>query len=383
MQGSDVTISGNQFRNFGQFADLPEKLQPAMESGLSFFEIRFQGEKRFNMNVFGFYDVIVERNMEMVRRSSVRYNVDWRTGRDAKITFKCENQKTGLSIAFMVDDPFWHNRMMMAFNPVYMIFALHTREGQIPGSIVSGEIECMREICMEKAIQYVAINPLNRTLCADYDESVVEDFIQSKQKGNRRPVRLRKLKRNAYITRPEIIQIIHDNDRNQFGWTNSEAFNKKIKEPTLALIERRGISRTIEPRQSVTQGQIQDMVAQAIRSMTPEQIRTMISSTTSTVPVGPANKVLAKESGFSAPKPPEFKNKTFFLRMKYPDAKEEAARRGMLGFDGVPRRKLLNALIIDEDNRKAKWDSEQKLAPGVSAPVPGEKIDPGEDMTAG
>jgi hypothetical protein len=377
MQGMNTGL-----RSFGQFLDMPESYQAAMESGLSYFELRFQGEKRFSQNIFGFFDVRVERSNENIRRRTV-YETRWRTGRDAKITYNCFNQKTGLSVALAVDDPFWHNRIVMAFNPVYLVFQLHTPDGMVPGSIIMAELECLREICQDRMKQYCAINQFGKTVFAAYKEAEVDEFIARKrgQPGNIAP--LRKAARTAWITKKFVEEIIARNDRTQYGWTNSDDFRRYIREPTMELITRRGISRTIDTSPAISQQRIEQVVANTLKNMSIDQLKELLKSKETGREDVPEIEYPKKDqegirvtSFDSDVQKPEFKTKTFFLRMRMEDAIQMAKERGIAGYEGMTRPDLCSVLYESEMKRKDAWEAQQKstLIPVGAGEAPEEEM---------
>ncbi len=357
--------SNNQpIRNYGQYADVPEHLQAAVESGLNFFELRFQGEKRFNQNVFGFYDVVVTREQHPIRKNQVFYPTRYLVGRDAKIKYKCINQNTGLSVAFMPDDKFWHNRILLAFHPVYMIFAYHTRDSQVAGSTLNREIECLRDICQDKIETFAVLNQFGRPIFNSKVEAEADAFMaEKKKKPGRQSLNMRKIRRFAWETKSFVLDIIR-NAGTEYGWTDSPEFEQQIKMPCLRLIDQRGISRTgIENTRSIEQ-MVQDSVARTIQSMSPEDLKRIIAGKLESKGDPTATEAASMVQGTGQPTlpaaEPVFHNQTHFKRMKIEGLKELAKQRGIPAFDAMTREDLSRTLYSDECARKHEWEENEK-----------------------
>lgn len=389
---------GSQFR-FGQFMDTPERIQLAREAELSFFELKFYGEKRYSQNVFGFFDVKVTRLAELPQMRSrgigPRFDIKWRTGKDAKFTYECVNQKSGLAVAFVVDDEFWHNRIYMAFSPVYHIFQYHSPNGPIEGEVVTREIDCLREVTQDKMKAFTVKNPGGKSVFNSFEEEEVDAFLKAKN-GATRPGMLppfRKMIRTVWITKPEVLALIEKYKREKYGWTSNSEFDRVVREPTLRLIDERSISRTAKPTASLTQDMVDKMVMNKLTSMTATDLKDIIrmkeaeetnapgtqnrspelkqriESSVQQTPETPIPTAPAAGDSFPGP---EFKPKTFFNRMRLEDAAKMAVERGIPEADQMTRSELIAALYEDECKKKTEYEDSLKLA-GTMLPndVPG------------
>jgi hypothetical protein len=354
MLGSQLQQQG---RNYGQYADLPEKLQSAVDSGLGFFELRYRGAKKFTQNVFGFYDVVVERVDHPLRQGVYQYEVKWLTGRSAKLAYNCINQKTGLSVGFMVDDPFWHNRVMLAFNPTHFVFAYHTNRGQVDGLSIIREIECIRDVLQENVTQYVAVNFTNQIGCASTDEKEVDAFLAMKARPKNQPQLYRKGSRKIWLTRPEISEVIRNNAHEEYGWTDSREFRDHIKPKILQAIGKKNITQTAITPQS---GSVRDAVMEALRTMSASDLRSILAQKEA-APPEPEPEATTQETTEPEARP-QFITKTAFRRLIAAEAKEEARIRMIPGYEVMNREELIKALIADEEQKKADWDNRAAAA---------------------
>jgi hypothetical protein len=365
-----------------QLATLPEQVQLGIEAGLNYFELRFQGQLRFPKKVFAFFDCFVVRDEHPITRK-IHHSVKWLTQQAAKLTYKCINQKTGLSMAFVVDDVFFHNRMMLAMNPSYMVYRYHTFQGMVQGSIIQQEIACVREVLQRRVKQFLAISLSGKIECADENERVVDNYIASKKRPNDRFQAIRKADRVIWETRPEILEIIRTYN-GEYGWTNSSEFKQVYIQRINDLIRQRGISRDTQvPVQNITEEQVGAMLRNAIRGMSYDEIRTILkeketeqaasggspeiggipATSEDVAPTGTENQNVGSEAE------PTWLNKTYFLRLKFEKAREMAIEREIPGAESMKREELAMALYDDEQKRKSAWLMKSKNKIGSNALV--------------
>ncbi|MBU1778004.1 MAG: hypothetical protein KJ899_15370 [Gammaproteobacteria bacterium] len=239
------------------FQGLPEteglKLQAGKRHGIEgVFQIRWPKPTRNTQHLFGPYQVTVVAPDPDFR--SNRLSVNWVTNMmDAKIDFIRQGTKT-MALGYMVDDTYWHNRLILMDQPIYLrnTQQLRTADGQMKsGSEVLFEINCLEKILKCETPFWRVFK--NGRVLGDFPskpraEEEIDEQSAAKLRTNKEgaliPVREKKIKWDikefkALDYRPEIKELIvkEKMKRNRFGWTQCSEFMEKIKPQALALID--------------------------------------------------------------------------------------------------------------------------------------------------
>jgi hypothetical protein len=211
---------------------VPERYQDAVRHGLSFFECKLEGRNYYGCSIFGTYDVKVTEEEEVVHianRTRTRFNVNWLTGRHAVANFEVTDLKRGYCAAFIVDDPFWHNRVMINGAPPYEVIAYHTPRGIYPGFDIQSELDCLKEIMYDKVFYVVIKDGYLVKNCQGNKKEAMELLFQNP--GSR----LRVATNSEY--KEEVSMMVARNGGLEFGWTDCEEFKRTIRPKALALIK--------------------------------------------------------------------------------------------------------------------------------------------------
>jgi hypothetical protein len=159
--------------------------------------------------------------------------------------------KKGNGVAFMPDDPWWHNRIFLMDSPNLNPVALHTDRGIINGAQVDIEIKILKQhLKCEKTIYEVVRNGKRIEFYNTKEEA--QESIDEMQEMSLHTdkttgaVITKATSRNKFSIlpstvidyRPEIAEIIRKFKRMEFGWTSSEVFQTKIKPAIIADIKK-------------------------------------------------------------------------------------------------------------------------------------------------
>jgi hypothetical protein len=128
---------------------LDEAHQAIVDSDICLFEL--QKAKINHAGDFdpGFFDVVARERPDT--RGNITRSIDWRMGNSSGIRYEPDN-KTGICYAFCPDDPWYHNRIMLAAtikSGAYLINRYITPDGIIPGSRITDEVNYLEELTHE------------------------------------------------------------------------------------------------------------------------------------------------------------------------------------------------------------------------------------------
>ena len=237
----------DRMRTFGDFPMVPEKYQAAMRFGIRFFELRLRGRKDNDQTLFGPFDVRVREFFDTTRQRE-RFVDTWLTGTNAHIRYEVDRRGTG--VAFMPDDKYWHNRIILMNSRGLLVMQYHTKDGILPGSITNAEVACMRQRLKAEVPIYTVLED-RKPRDWFFEEKEASQFIKEqqdlvqivdKQTGQ---IRKGKAQRSSYrivpgkklVWKPEILDLIKAESGHEFGWTQSLYFQEKIKPEIEAMIE--------------------------------------------------------------------------------------------------------------------------------------------------
>jgi len=261
-----VGNSSDKMRTFGDFPMVPEKYQAAMRFGIPLFELRLRGRSDNDQLLYGPFDVRVTEFFDTVRRRD-RYSDKWMTDNNAHIRYEVDNRGTG--VAFMPDDKFWHNRLILMNNPGLHVMQYHTKDGILPGSIVNAELDCLRgRLKADVPIWRVMEDGREKDFFFTEDEAnaFIEEQDQAiptldKQTGQIKNVQAKRrkfkvVKGSKLVYKPEILKIIKTEGQHQFGWTECLYFQDQIKPEVEEMMKERNESNVQQDDESVRRGSI-------------------------------------------------------------------------------------------------------------------------------
>lgn len=238
MLGSNLSGSPVN-RVFYNQTGLPEKYQDAFRHGVHFFELHFPKPQEFNKPIYGPWDIKVEA--ELIEGTfKTRYREIYFTGQSAHIRYE-KVDKTGLAIAFMFDDKYWHNRVMLIDNPIFRVHQMHTRDGIIPGSAIRLDIECLRDVITEETPIFKVMNSSDRELTFFYKKTDAEKYL-SRLKDDSCYIEDGKKRQKT----KKVLSLIAKYKDRQFGWTDCPEFNNEIRPQVEELIVKKRESLVLE-----------------------------------------------------------------------------------------------------------------------------------------
>jgi hypothetical protein len=231
-------------RSYGEFGMVPDRYQDAIRAGLAFFECRLNKRHRWGISIQGPFDVAVSEAEQQVMTTaqSIRYNIRWITDSSRpSIRLQPLKAKSEISVGFIVDDPGWYNRILLADNPPYHVVAYHSQGGVHPASIINPWFDCIREVLFEKKIRYNVIDKEGRLIKDFTDKESAEEFMKTPDDnhGGRLLYPRSKIVESEYFDKTDQVKkIIRENRQIFRGWTNAAEF-KPIKAKIQAMIDER------------------------------------------------------------------------------------------------------------------------------------------------
>ena len=218
----------------GDFPFIPDQYQSAMQAGLAFFELRLPRSIKYDQRIYGPYDVSVSEDV-IPGQTRVFYNATWKTAGNAMTLFE-RASKRGLGLGFMVDDPWWHNRLIIMDNPLLFaaMYRYHGNQGNLTAGEIRTEINCLRKIlCEEKPIIRVFHKDKNREVDFFYTEEDADYFISEHPK-----VRFVKQEGTKLEKTSEVEVLIKKYGRGKYGWTECLEFKERIRPEVEQLIKK-------------------------------------------------------------------------------------------------------------------------------------------------
>lgn len=259
---------------------LPDNMDRLIRAGIALFECRVPYQYFFDKVVMGPYNCVVEEFVDPGRPP--RLTVNWITGINAGIKYWADI-KTGNCIAWVPDDPWMHNRVVLLANPSLNPVMRHSpREGLVPRSVIGLELQAIKNMLFSDLLIFKVMKN-GREIDFFYDEKEAKDFVEDKRNvalkmdansGTMKAVAQNKTKYDIekgskLEFKPEIKELIRQYQGLQYGWTSCEEFSKKWR-PLIAreltklkadATPARAVAGTLKPA---------DMV-NAMSSWTPEE----------------------------------------------------------------------------------------------------------------
>jgi hypothetical protein len=328
--------SEEQDRIFGGYSTIAEEFQAALRSGINFFELRAEKPIMFARQIQGPFTVRVTEEFVSALNKS-RFNTTWITGERANVRFEVLNPKTGLAKAYLPDDPFWHNRVIIADNPnLQHIAAYHTRDGMYPGTGLREEINELWRAMTVEITEYTVVNAQGRMIGSFPTRKEAEKDIQDNKYKNY-VVRNRLVR----VKSPEILHLISNWHRSPesslYGWTDCKEF-KVIKERVKAIVKERRAAANQPSIGPIDPSMLKSAFIEVIKGMSIEERRALLRETTEGqqreqifngkqprfLPIGELRK-RAKELGVKLPKTASRKDIIAALRQKGENIIDEQA----------------------------------------------------------
>ena len=273
---------GSGVRTFGEYSNIPEQFQAAIRAGINFIEIETERPLHFGRQIMGPFNVSAREEYNTIGQRT-DYIVDWLTGDKASIRFDLPSGKAGPSgktaKAYMPDDKFWHNRVMVCDNPdLQRITAYHTREGMFPGAVILAEINALYEEITVPAVEYTIYNAMGRPVGSFESRAAAEQDI--KQNGYKNhEVRERAIRAKS----PAVLAMMREwrtGHRSRFGWTDCREFSE-IQNKVAARVKAMQTSAPLAvPSSALDPEQLNAAIVAAIRRMPVEERKKLIESTT-------------------------------------------------------------------------------------------------------
>jgi hypothetical protein len=339
-------LGSNQ--HLGEYQGVPEKYQAAIRHGVNFFELRFPSITKYPKTIMGPYDVTVTERINPVNHK-VAVKRDWITDAAAQVRYEIVNANTGLAVAFMCDDEFWHNRLIILDNPGFDVFAYYTAEGIVPGQVIKQEIECLRDVVCEKRPVFHAVSESGRIIKSANDEREIEELLRARP-DLKRQTSFVKVK-TSYVR-----ELISKYSRQQFGWTSSPEFKMTIVPKVEQLYKTRGISRAIAGAAAISQDMVNSAMREILKGLTPEslrQIQQQIQNEETPAPPQPAESdEMDNETSETEASTETKTGNTAIHRMKKDQLILRAEELGIPVTDGLTRDQLIDIILREMKNKK-------------------------------
>jgi hypothetical protein len=344
----------------------PEKYDLALMAGIRLFVLAYP-KRCPDMNsrtLMGPFDVVVTENFAQ-GASNAAYSERWITGSDAGIKFDPIDKK-GTLVAFMPDDRYYHNRLILADQPAIRVIEMQDQQnGIISASIVNMEIQCLRDIINENAPIYKIIKPTNnQEVDFFWSEAEAIDFINQEEtvlRGpNQVPVSIQPYKKYRIEKgmktrkRSDIMELITRYSREPYGWTASREFRNEIIPKVNTLIK----SRREPEQETMSENAPFDMrkqILDVIRGLSPEeidQIRNMKSEDDSEDVVDSKTE-LTKHTRDS------------LMKKKVGDVRTIAAEMGILVDSNATKVECISAILNAQNEPESSGESAMGYIPSI------------------
>lgn len=216
---------------------MPEDKERIYNAGIALFELRAPYKFYFDKTAMGPFNVIVDE-IERTRGDPQRV-ITWVTMMSPGIRYVSDSK--GNCIAWMPDDPWWHNRIVLMTDPLLNPVMRHSpKEGLVPASIIRLELQAMRTVLNTSYEKWRVLKDGKRVDDVSSEEEA-KDLIEEKKQVSLRldqasgAMKAVALNRAKYSTekifvsdyKKEVREIIRANLGLQNGWTSSEDFQRK------------------------------------------------------------------------------------------------------------------------------------------------------------
>lgn len=221
-----------------------------LSKGIPVFEVSYKQKISNEQFIPGVINALAQEISDESRSIEVNYNIVWMTGKNSGVTFYPNDQDIGT--AYVPDDPWWRNRIMMMEDPWWLN---HINYLRMPGNrVIPGDEAAIQIKILERMLKVKV--PIFKVYNDRFEES---DFFYSKEEAenyikDRRDMYLRTdppnhrqyEKWSKYKVVPgEILKfnketeaMIHNEKRtaHQFGWTQCPQF-QEIKRQCIEKME--------------------------------------------------------------------------------------------------------------------------------------------------
>lgn len=344
----------------------PEKYDLALMAGIRLFVLAYP-KRCPDMNsrtLMGPFDVVVTENFAQGSVNAA-YNERWITGSDAGIKFEPIDKK-GTLVAFMPDDRYYHNRLILADQPAIRIIEMQDQQnGIVSASVVNMEIQCLRDVINENATIYKIVKPdNNQEIDFFWSEAEAIDFIEQEEtvlRGpNQVPVSIKRFKKYKIVKgtktrkRSDILDLISRYSREPYGWTASREFRNEIIPKVNSLISSRR-----EPEEVVTSNAPIDMrkqILDVIRGLSTEeinQIRNMKQEDT-------------EEEAVETSSAPKKHSRDSLMKMKVGDVRTIAAEMGILVDGNATKQECVSAIMNQQNEPESSGESAMGYIPTIA-----------------
>jgi len=345
----------------------PEKYDLALMAGIRLFVLAYP-KRCPDMNsrtLMGPFDVVVTENFAQ-GASNAAYNEKWITGSDAGIKFEPIDKK-GTLVAFMPDDRYYHNRLILADQPAIRIIEMQDQQnGIVSASVVNMEIQCLRDVINENATIYKIIKPdNNQEIDFFWSEAEAIDFIEQEEtvlRGpNQVPVSVKRYKKYKIVKgtktrkRSDIMDLISRYSREPYGWTASREFRNEIIPKVNSLINSRR-----EPDGEVvtsnTQIDMRKQILDVIRGLSTEEINQIRNMKNEDV----EEDVAENTSKLKA------HSRDSLMKMKVGDVRTIAAEMGILIDSNVTKVECVSAILNAQNEPESSGESAMGYIPSIA-----------------
>ena len=236
---------------YGMHSDLNEAQANCLRAKIGLYQLIFPAVARWQERIFGPFNVQVQIEDTEYRSANPRVFVRWRTKNDAYITYDRVDRRT--AVAWMPDDPYWHNRLYLMDSPALLnqVALKRTHEGIMQPPEVALEIRCLEEALHEDVPVWTAIE--NRRMLGDFEgkkeaENWISDLtapsmkmidgVMTATKVKKRKIEIVERKKRVY--KPKIAELIEkEKYKHDYGWTQCTYFMEEIRPAVLQEVENR------------------------------------------------------------------------------------------------------------------------------------------------
>lgn len=236
--------------SFGLFPDMDEEEHLVLNIKVPLIQLVYPKPVFFDQQLHNYFDVKVEDPAPGQRNS--RLNVKWFTGGDAKVLFKVKNRKTGLAVAWVPDDPWMHNRLLLMTHPEHekLIKQLRRPDGNIVAPAeISFELRAMESVLMCSTPIYHVLCDKERK-CWFPSKAEAEAFaddqgrteVKLDKDGTFKPMKVNKQRWSVepgerMLWKPEVLAMIQrEHNKHRFGWTECDEFKAKWRKLIIKTI---------------------------------------------------------------------------------------------------------------------------------------------------
>jgi len=340
---------------------MPKEKVALIRAGVSLYELRAPGETFFNKVITGPFNA---NSVAFGAGNTVRHQVEWVAGMSTGLTYDADGD--GNAIAWMPDDPWWHNRLQLLLDPWLNAIQKHTPQGIVPGYIIQFELQALRNVLrFEEKTFDVWVDGHNKDWFKTKEEA--EAYIEDKKTyamkmgpngmvqvpTNKRKYEIKPGKRWEY--RPEVLELIDKSRHERYGWTSSMAFQKEWKPLIIREYERLKSSTTAQSKAAVTP----EDLAMAIASMNTEDKERFLAIMSGKPAAKKVDKDVVVASKPTGPLPPK---KRDIQNMRKAEIIEILGKTGDIDYELKSRPDLIQE-AFDKFGYTSKAEYEEAPAP--------------------